>query len=67
MNYKRCYVIYCAICIEWFKKDRESLLAIIAKYGILIREWGGLYYALLEIPMNKIGSWKNVCVEEWTA
>ena len=31
--------------------DEEMLLVafleIIAKYGVLIREWGGLYYAIL--------------------
>ena len=31
-----------------------SLLEIITKYGVLISEWGGLYYALLEVSMNKI-------------
>ena len=31
-----------------------TLLAIVAKYDILNREWDGLYYALLEMSMNKI-------------
>ena len=35
-----------------------SLLEIITKYGVLISEWGGLYYALLEVSMNKIALWK---------
>ena len=30
--------------------ENATLLAIIAEYGVLIREWGGLYYALLEVP-----------------
>ena len=28
------------------------LLEIITKYGVLIREWGRLYYALFEVPMG---------------
>ena len=43
------------------------LLGIIVKYDAPIREWGGLYYALLEVSMNKIALWKNVHVEDWTA
>ena len=35
----------------------KSLLAIIARYGVLIREWSDLYYALLEVSMNKIELW----------
>ena len=31
----------------------ETLLAIIAKYEVLISELGGLYYALLEFSINK--------------
>ena len=37
-----------------FRKEMSSLLGIIAKYGVLIREWGGLYYALLELFMYRI-------------
>ena len=29
-----------------------------AKYGVLISEWGGLFYALLEVCTNKIVPWK---------
>ena len=41
--------------------------AIIAKYGILISEWGDLYYALLEVSMNKIALWKNIRVDDRTS
>ena len=44
-----------------------SLLAIIAKYGVLIREWGGLYDTLLEVSMNKIALWLKFLVDDWTA
>ena len=30
-----------------------TLLKIIVQYGVLNREWGGLYYALLEVSKNK--------------
>ena len=43
------------------------LLAIVAKYGVLISTWGGLYYALLEVSMNKIALWENVQIDAWTA
>ena len=43
-----------------------SLLAIIAKYDILIKKWDVLYYALLEVFMNKIALWKYVQVDDWT-
>ena len=43
------------------------LLAIIAKCGVLIREWGNLYDALLEVSTNKRALWKNVRVDDWTA
>ena len=45
----------------------KSVLATIAKYGILIREWRGLCYALLEVSINKIALWNNVRVDDWTA
>ena len=44
----------------------ETLLAIIAKYGTLINDWDGLYYAVLEVSLQKIALWKNVCVDDWT-
>ena len=46
--------------------ENSSLLAIIDKYGVLTREWGGLYYALLEVSMNEIALWRNVRVDDWT-
>ena len=47
--------------------NNATLLEIIAKCGILISEWGGLYYALLEVSMDKIALWTNVHVDDWTA
>ena len=47
--------------------DPNILLEIIANYGVLTREWSGLYYALLEVSMDKIALWKNVRVDNWTA
>ena len=32
----------------------ETILEIIAKYGVLIREWGGFYYALFVYQQNSI-------------
>ena len=43
------------------------LLANIPKFGVRIREWNGMYYALLEVSMNKIALWKNVHVDDRTA
>ena len=46
-----------------------TLLEIIAKYGVLISKWGGLYYAfvhVLEVSINKIALWKNLHVDDWT-
>ena len=37
------------------------LLAIIAKYGVLIREWG----YLLDLSMSKRALWRNVHVDDW--
>ena len=37
-----------------------SLVATIAKNGILIREWDGLCYALFDISINKIALWKKI-------
>ena len=42
-------------------EDRSKihpLLAVIAKYGVLISEGGGVYYALFAVSMNKIAWWK---------
>ena len=47
--------------------NSRSLLAIIDKYGGLLRQWAWLYEALLEVSMNKISLWINVCVDDWTA
>ena len=44
----------------------HSLMTIIAKYGVLISKWGGLYYVLLEVSRNKIAFCKNVHVDDWT-
>ena len=61
--------IHFALSCHWYKKEKVdlALLTIIAKYGVLIREWDGLYYALLEVSMNKIALWKNVLVDDRTA
>ena len=47
-------------------EDTRSLLAIVAKYGVLVNEWCCLYYAFLGVSMNKITLWKNVHVDDWT-
>ena len=49
------------------RKLSLSLLAIVGKYGVRISEWSGLYFALLEVSMNKIALWKNVHVDDWIA
>ena len=36
------------------KQMHFSQTQLVAKYGVLIRECGGLYYAFLEVSMNKI-------------
>ena len=41
----------------------NTLPEIIAKYGVLIRQWTGLYYVLLEVS-NIV---ENVRVDNWTA
>ena len=33
----------------------------------MISELGVLYYALLEVSMDKIVLWKNIRVHDWTA
>ena len=35
------------------EENLYSLLAIVIKYGVLISEWSGLFYALLEVPWTK--------------
>ena len=35
------------------------LLTIIAKYGVLITDWGSLYYVLLEVSTSKIALWNK--------
>ena len=38
------------------------------KYVVLIREWGGLYYAFVGgVYETKIALWKNIRVTNWTA
>ena len=46
---------------------KSALLEIIAKYDVLINEWGGLYYRLLEVSVNKTILWKNVSRDDWIA
>ena len=48
-----------------FGFDNKPLLEIIAKCGVLIREWCGLYYALLDVSMNNKALF--VIVNDWTA
>ena len=43
-----------------------SLLAIIDKYGVSIRQWNWLNQALLEVLMTKISLWINDGVHDWT-
>ena len=43
---------------------RLTLVAIIAKYGVLINKWGGLYYSLSKVSVNKITLWKK-CPCRW--
>ena len=45
----------------------KTLLAIVDKYGIPISQWAWLCQALLEVSMNKIALWINVCADDWTA
>ena len=46
--------------------DQDSLLAIIDKYGVPISQSAWLYQPLLEVLMNKIALWINVCADDWT-
>ena len=41
-------------------------LAIIDNYGVPISQWTWLYQLLLEVSMNKIALWINVCADDWT-
>ena len=45
----------------------KSLLAMITKDGVPNNEWVGLYYALLEVSMDKIVCEKGVRVDDRTA
>ena len=50
--------------IQWQQTpDVIPLLAIIVKHGVLISKWGGLYYALLKVLMDKIALRKNFIVD----
>ena len=35
------------------------------KYGVPISQWAWLYQALLEVSMNKLELWINVCADDW--
>ena len=66
-HHEKCsYIILRFILRLIYQLTETTFLAIIAKYGVLIREKGGLYYALLKASMNKITLWKNVCVGDLT-
>ena len=47
----------------------NTLVAIMYKYGVIIREGGSLYSSLLEVSMNKIAPWENfpIDLDDWTA
>ena len=45
----------------------KTLLAIIDKYVVPIRQCAWLYQALSEVSVNKIALWINVCTDDWTA
>ena len=47
--------------------DVNLLLAIADKYGVPISQWAWLCQALLEVTMNKITLWINVCADNWRA
>ena len=44
----------------------HSLLAIINRYCVPVRQWTWLYQALSVVSMNKIALWINVCAHDWT-
>ena len=48
-------------------KTRVALLAIIDKYDFPFSQWAWLYQTLLEVSMNNIAVWINVCADDWTA
>ena len=48
-------------------KIQYPLLAIIDEYDVPISQWTWLYQALLEVSMNKITLWINVCADDWIA
>ena len=43
------------------------LLAIIDKYSAPFNQWTWLYQELLEVSVNIIAFWTNVCAHDWTA
>ena len=47
--------------------NTATLLAFVDKYGVSISQFIWLCQALLEVSMNKIALWINVCADDWTA
>ena len=45
----------------------RHLLSIVDKYVIPINQWTLLCQSLLEVSMNKLALWINVCADDWTA
>ena len=65
-RWKRWNEYFTFIFVRLASSDILTLLAIIDNYGILIRQCVRVYQAL-EVSMDKIKLWKNVCSDEWTA
>ena len=45
----------------------QTLLEIVDKYGVPVSQWAWLCQTLLEVSMNKIALWINVCADDWAA
>ena len=56
--------------LVWRHKKKEplhkKLFELTSKYGVPINQWAWLYQALLEVSMNKIALWINICADDWT-
>ena len=46
-------------------KFRKTIQAIIAKYGIPTREWVFFVSSIVEVSMDNIALWINVCADNW--
>ena len=54
------------LTLKWSSPRIVSWLAINDKYGVPISKWTWLYHALLEVSMNGLALWINVCADDWT-